>query len=76
MYKKSKKNLGGIRKLMLYDRNYAMADKVITILQHDSENSHFFCFGAAHLEGGKGVLSYLKKEGYKVKIEKNWKSKT
>ena len=76
LYKKSKKNLGGIRKLMLYDRNYAMADKVITILQHDSENSHFFCFGAAHLEGGKGVLSYLKKEGYKVKIEKNWKSKT
>ena len=68
IYKKSKRSLGSIRTLMLYERNFLMAEEIDKLLAENNNFSHFFCFGAAHLGGQKGVLAYLKRKGYVVKI--------
>jgi uncharacterized protein YbaP (TraB family) len=72
LYKKSKKNLGSLRNLILYERNFEIANKINEIMVNEQDNSNFFCFGAAHLEGGKGVIAYLKRMGYKIKLDSNW----
>jgi uncharacterized protein len=75
LYKKSKKNLGSLRNLILFERNLAIANKIHEIINNKEESANFFCFGAAHLEGGKGVIAYLKKMGYKIKLDENWNKK-
>ncbi len=67
LYKSSKKSLGDIKKVLLYDRNRIMADRIIEI---SKQHKTFFAFGAGHLSGGKGVIHLLKKEGIKVKPAK------
>jgi len=63
LYKTSKKSMGKLRKLMIYDRNEYMTNKLIQI----SEDGATFCaVGAAHLSGGKGMLRKLKLAGFKV----------
>lgn len=66
LYKISKKSMGGLRKLMLYDRNKRMAD---TLMEYNKAEymTVFVSVGAAHLAGNKGILAQLKKNGYKVK---------
>jgi len=64
LYKSARKSMGGLRKLMIYDRNAIMADK---ILEKVDEGTVFAAIGAAHLSGKKGVLKLLKDVGYKVK---------
>lgn len=64
LYKATKKSIGGMRKILLYDRNKIMADRISQLLQ---EQSLFAAVGAAHLPGKKGVINHLKKEGYKLK---------
>lgn len=63
IYKMSKKQLGGIRKLLLTDRNETMAN---FIYEHLGVNSSFFALGAGHLAGKKGVIALLKSKGCKV----------
>lgn len=63
LYKSSKKSMGKIRKLMIYDRNIHMVERV---LEMSSAKTSFFAIGAAHFPGGKGILALLKKEGYKI----------
>jgi len=63
LYKSSKKSMGKLRKLMIYDRNKHMVER---ILELSSEKTTFFAIGAAHFPGGKGILALLKKEGYKI----------
>lgn len=67
VYKKTKKSLGKIRGLLLYERNELMAASIDQHLQSNPQMAHFFCFGAAHLGGQKGVLAHLKRSGYVVK---------
>ena len=62
--KKAKSTAGGMRKLLLYDRNILMADKIAEIA---SEKSLFAAIGAGHLGGKKGVLYLLKKKGFGVR---------
>jgi len=58
------KQLGGMRKVMLYDRNILMADKMKAFMEH---HRSFFTVGAAHLGAKKGIIALLKQDGYKVK---------
>jgi uncharacterized protein len=51
------------RKLMIYDRNIIMANRMVGLSE---ENSCFFAIGAAHLPGQKGVMALLKRQGYKI----------
>lgn len=64
LYKNVKKSTGSLRKLMLFDRNVKMANRIGKIAL---ENSIFAAVGAGHLGGSKGVLRLLKKDGFKVK---------
>lgn len=63
IHKATRKSLGSLRKVLLYDRNELMSARIIQNL----ENSTFYAIGAAHLAGNKGVLSCLKRGGVTVK---------
>jgi len=64
LYQSSKKQIGPLRKLMLYDRNKVMANSII---EKSKYQTSFFAIGAAHLFGNKGVIKYLKNQGFSVK---------
>ena len=64
LYKSSKKSAGSERKLLIYDRNKIMADRIAMMI---SEQTVVCAIGAAHLAGKKGVLRYLKMKGLEVK---------
>ena len=64
LYRSSKKSMGSLRKLMIYDRNIRMTTRIISMSE---EKPAFFAIGAAHLPGEKGILAMLQKNGYKVK---------
>ncbi len=66
IYRSTRKKGGAVRKLLLFDRNRIMAER---ILRMSAEQPTFFAIGAAHLAGGKGVLRLLKHQGCKVKGE-------
>ena len=51
-------------KYMLYYRNELMADKMDSLMKH---NSLFTGIGAAHLPGEKGVIELLRQKGYTVR---------
>ncbi len=54
----------GMQKLMLDDRNIAWIPKLETSM---AEKPAFIAVGAAHLSGPTGVVTLLKKKGYKVR---------
>ncbi len=64
LYQLGKRGLGAFRKILLYERNYKMAD---TVYQYALENATFTGIGAAHLPGEKGILRLLKLKGCKIK---------
>jgi uncharacterized protein YbaP (TraB family) len=64
LYKLVKKSTGELRKLMLYDRNVIMAERIARMA---AENSGCFAVGAGHLAGQKGVIKLLKAEEFQVK---------
>lgn len=70
LYKSSKKSAGAERKLLIYDRNKVMADRIAVMT---SEQTIVCAIGAAHLAGKKGVLRYLKMKGLEVKPVKSHK---
>ena len=63
LYKTSKKSMGSLRKLMIYDRNEYMTNNLIQIVE---EGATFCAVGAAHLPGGKGMLRKLKLAGFTI----------
>ncbi|MBK8626405.1 MAG: TraB/GumN family protein [Saprospiraceae bacterium] len=63
LYKSSKKSMGRIRKVMIYDRNVNMKERIKAL---SSDKTCFFAIGTAHFPGGKGILALLKKDGYKI----------
>ncbi|MBK8503963.1 MAG: TraB/GumN family protein [Saprospiraceae bacterium] len=64
LYKSSRKQLQGLRKKLLFQRNEKMTDHFISLL---TENTVFAAVGAAHLAGEKGMLRLVKKKGFKLK---------
>ena len=64
IFKHTKKGAKGMRKIMLYNRNIIMADRISEIIQ---EQTTFCAIGASHLGGKKGVLNLLKQDGFKIK---------
>lgn len=65
LYQRSKKHLGKLRHVLLYQRNERMANRLIHDLR---DTSGFVGVGAAHLFGYKGILRLMKLGGYKVGI--------
>ncbi|GJM35089.1 MAG: hypothetical protein DHS20C18_40900 [Saprospiraceae bacterium] len=66
LHKASKKGAGSFRRMMIYDRNVNMADRIADMV---GQQTTFCAIGAGHLGGSKGVLRLLKKKGLKVKPE-------
>ena len=64
MYQSTKKSIGGARKILLYNRNEVMAERIERMAE---EQTLFAAVGAAHLAGKKGVLKLLKNAGITVK---------
>ncbi len=64
MYKAAKETAKGGRKLLLYDRNEIMAQRIQELI---SNNTACVAIGAGHLSGKKGVLRLLKQKGFVVK---------
>lgn len=64
IYHASRKMLGKYRRLMLFDRNVIMFEKIMDLGK--TENCFFSC-GAGHLYGEKGILRLLKKQGVSLK---------
>ena len=64
LYKVAKQTAKGGRKILLYDRNTLMADR---IAEFSEQNTICVAIGAGHLAGKKGVLHLLKQKGFVVK---------
>ena len=63
LYLLGKKQLQEMKRVLLYDRNEGMAQKIKILMQ---EGLLFTAFGAGHLAGSKGVLRKLKLMGLKL----------
>lgn len=61
--KDARKDLKGLRRILLVDRNRIMALRMGIMAR---ERPHFFAIGAAHLAGGKGVLRHLRRQGFEL----------
>lgn len=64
LYRAARRSASGLRQLLLYRRNRIMAERIAGLA---SEQRVFCAIGAGHLAGGKGVLRFLKQEGWIVK---------
>ncbi len=64
LYKVAKKTAKSNRRLLLYDRNHIMAERIAGMTK---EMTLCAAIGAGHLAGQKGVLNLLKKKGFEVK---------
>lgn len=64
IYQATRAGAGGLRKLLIFDRNQIMADRVAILCQ---QQAVFVAIGAGHLCGGKGVLRFLKHKGFTVR---------
>ncbi len=63
LYMLSKSSMHHLRKKIIYERNAGMAN---VIIQLDISLRYFITVGAGHLSGKTGIISLLRKEGYKV----------
>jgi uncharacterized protein len=60
IFKAAKRGAREFRKLLLYNRNAIMAERIAEMAR---QQTTFFAIGAGHLGGKKGVLRLLKREG-------------
>lgn len=65
LYRLGKKQLGKYRKLMLYDRNLLMAERITSFLGLEKS---FVAIGAGHLYGSTGVIHSLRKNDFRVEV--------
>ncbi len=66
--KSAKKSTGKLRKMMIYDRNEIMAERIALLV---SEQTLFVAVGAGHLGGKKGIIKKLKAAGFRLKLVPN-----
>lgn len=64
IYQSTRTGAGSLRKLLIFDRNRIMADRITNICQ---TKAVFVAIGAGHLAGGKGVLRFLKHNGLSIR---------
>jgi len=64
LYRITKKSLGKMRKIMLYDRNHIITESVHKFA---ADHKLFAAMGASHLWGKTGVIALLKNIGYELK---------
>jgi len=64
IFKKAKKSSGKLRKMMLFDRNEVMANRISQMIE---DQTMVCAVGAAHLGGKKGVIRLLKLQGFQLK---------
>ena len=64
LYKSVYKSVKGLRKLLLFNRNIIMANRIAEMVQ---EQTICVAIGAGHLAGSKGVLRLLKQNGLRVR---------
>lgn len=65
LYRMTKNSMGGLRRLLIYDRNATMASRMLSMMAEGP--SYCFSIGAAHIGGDAGVRALLLRQGYKVK---------
>ncbi len=63
LYQLTKSSMHELRKLIIYNRNKLMVSRII---RFDPVKSYFITVGAGHLSGTSGIISGLRKSGYKV----------
>lgn len=63
LYQLTKSSMHELRKLIIYDRNKLMIGRII---RFDPATRYFITIGAGHLSGSTGIISGLRKSGYKV----------
>jgi uncharacterized protein YbaP (TraB family) len=64
LYSLSKSSMHDLRKKIIYQRN----ERMIDVIKHlDLQLKYFITVGAGHLSGKTGIISQLRKAGYKVK---------
>ena len=68
LYILSKSSMHELRKKIIYERNERMAEVVIKL---DTALQYFITVGAGHLSGKTGMISILRRQGYKVRPAKN-----
>ena len=67
LYKLTRKSAKGFRRIMLYNRNQIMAERIAKLI---TEKSICVAIGAGHLEGKRGVIRLLQGAGVTVtKVE-------
>lgn len=64
LYRGTRHGTHGLRRLLLYDRNVLMANRIAILIQAQTT---FCTVGAAHLAGQQGVLRLLKSKGLRLK---------
>ncbi|MFT4971953.1 MAG: hypothetical protein ACI9XO_003431 [Paraglaciecola sp.] len=64
LFQSAKKGSGDKRKILLYNRNKIMANR---IAEFTEQHTIFAAIGAGHLGGKKGVLRLLKQQGFILK---------
>ncbi len=55
---------GKMRGPMIYDRNEKMSRRLATLME---DRSVFLAVGAGHLGGGKGIIRFLKQQGFRLR---------
>ena len=64
LYRSAYKSAGEKRKVLLFNRNKVMTERIKQIV---NQRSLFAAVGAGHLFGEKGIIRLLKQEGFRVK---------
>lgn len=64
LHRSLKKKSGHFRKVLLYKRNFRMAETIETLCR---QKTTFVAVGAGHLSGGKGLIRLLKQKGFRLR---------
>ena len=64
LYQMTRSSMHQLRKRIIYNRNEVMVER---ILSFDPSLSYFVTVGAGHLSGPLGIISRLRKDGYKLR---------
>ena len=65
LYKAARRSMKGNRRLMIFDRNQKMAQRIAALVAENG--SVCAAIGAGHLWGERGVLNLLRRQGFVVK---------
>ncbi len=64
LYQMTRSSMHQLRKRIIYNRNEVMVDRIESF---DLSMSYFITVGAGHLSGPMGIISKLRRKGYKIR---------